>query len=83
MAKSNIKKDHLNTYLAFAALSMFGSQPQPNYEPKQKKVVNIEEQTIKRNERKGLKQFTYNEGIIWALNEKTADAKASKKNWTK
>lgn len=62
---------------------MFDSKPQSNFEPKEKKVVDSEEQTAKRNKKMGLKEFLYNEGVIWSLNEKTADAKALKRNWTK
>lgn len=36
---------------------------------------------IKRYRDKGLKEFSYSGGTVWALNQKSADKKAKKKGW--
>lgn len=36
---------------------------------------------IERNRRRGLTEFFYGEKTLWALNQKSADRKARRRNW--
>jgi hypothetical protein len=71
--------------LAFAALALssgsnFGvtNVPEETDEEKKQRLAKAE---IEKNKANGLKEFSYGENSLWALNKKSADNKARKRNW--
>ncbi len=50
-------------------------------EPYDNKIRRLKLAEIERNKKNGLKEFFYGENSIWALNQKSADKKARKRNW--
>lgn len=57
-----------------------GREFEPSETEEERKRRLYQEQ-IKRYKDKGLKEFSYLEGTVWALNQKSADRKANKKGW--
>ncbi len=51
-----------------------------NYESEEDKKKRLADAKIKQNIAKGLKEFDYINGSVWALNQKSADKKAKKRN---
>jgi len=47
-------------------------------ETEQEKAARLERSKIKQMKQKGLTEFKYSGGSVWALNQKTADKKARK-----
>ncbi len=56
-------------------------QYKPTPETEEEKKRRLAKAEIERNKANGLKEFFYGENSVWALNQKSADKKASKKNW--
>ncbi len=53
-------------------------EPKETEEEKKKRLSKAE---VEQNKAKGLKEFFYGENSLWALNQKSADKKARKRNW--
>lgn len=51
-----------------------------NYESEEDRKKRLSDAKIKQNLAKGLKEFHYPKGSVWALNQKSADKKAIKLN---
>lgn len=54
------------------------NNPKETDEERKKRLENAE---IERYKSQGLKEFFYGKNSLWALNQKSADKKALKKNW--
>jgi hypothetical protein len=80
-------KSKLGIMSMFASLAMMGTEMpngQKNYgekETDEEKKQRLAKAEIERNKANGLKEFFYGENSLWALNQKSADKKARKKNW--
>lgn len=51
-----------------------------NYESEEDRKKLLADAKIAQNKAKGLKEFNYPNGSVWALNQKSADKKANKLN---
>lgn len=76
----------LGMYMAMAAMSSqsFGtSSLSSGFEElsMNKNKILSQEELVEIYKKKGLKEFFYDKGSIWAINQKNADRKAKNKNW--
>lgn len=83
-----INKKKLNSLGLIAAFSMMGAGLEhENHNPVKSKKTDEQSKDIisraekKRNKKNGLTEFFYGTNSVWAINQKTADNKARKKNW--
>lgn len=56
----------------------------PYVEPKEspeERDHRLNQAEIRRNLERGLKEYIYGQNSLWALNQKSADKKARKRNW--
>lgn len=82
------KKSKLGVISMLAALAMAGTEiqhgrrerpaPKENEEERKRRLARAE---IERYKAQGLTEFFYGENSLWALNQKSADRKAKKRNW--
>lgn len=75
-------KTRVKVAMAALAMAAMMDENEPNVskikrESKTRSVLSEEEKMRK----KGMKEFKYWDGTIWALNQKSADRKAKKKGW--
>lgn len=67
---------------ALAAMAMSGDEryiePKETEEERKARLAKAE---IERYKSQGLTEFFYGENSLWALNKKSADKKARKRNW--
>ena len=78
-------KSKLGMIGLLASMGLMGTE-RPNYmymipetdEDKKQRLIAAE---IERNKLNGLTEFYYALGSLWALNQKSADRKARKRNW--
>lgn len=69
------------TALAYGDLSSSPTKKELPKESEEDKNNRLAKAEIERNKANGLTEFSYGENKLWALNKKSADKKARKKNW--